>query len=406
MKFEGATGCAILVHLFRAARGKLMNYLSARLTGRLAALFVPLLFLAACGDVKEEAREEPVRGLKVFEVSATADNMVRRYPSVIQPADESRLSFEIAGQLTEMTLEVGQEVEAGQELLTLDPTTLRYEVQQAEAALEQADASLANARTDYERKSELLKSGNVTRAAFDSAETNLKSAQAQMEQSRQQLAIAKERLQKSTLKAPFDGVIASLEVKSFANVAAGQTVLTLYSQNAFEVEFSVPATVINALSTGDEAQVVVTDLEDVTLKGRIKELVSRAGQVSAFPAVVMLEEDHPGLKAGMAAEVALNVGLLTGEEGFLVPVRCFALEQSDALKRGQSVRQNHGGYAQVYVYDEATSTVKAREVRTAGVRDNMIIVTEGLEAGDVIAAAGVSYLHDGQKVRPIQTMTR
>ena len=135
MKFEGATGCAILVHLFRAARGKLMNYLSARLTGRLAALFVPLLFLAACGDVKEEAREEPVRGLKVFEVSATADNMVRRYPSVIQPADESRLSFEIAGQLTEMTLEVGQEVEAGQELLTLDPTTLRYEVQQAEAEM-------------------------------------------------------------------------------------------------------------------------------------------------------------------------------------------------------------------------------------------------------------------------------
>ncbi|WP_020401455.1 efflux RND transporter periplasmic adaptor subunit [Kordiimonas gwangyangensis] len=383
-----------------------MKNLTARLTGRLAAVLLPVMLLAACGDAKEEAREEPVRGLKVFEVSATADNMIRRYPSVIQPADESRLSFEIAGQLTEMKLEVGQEVDAGQVLLTLDPTTLRYEVQQAEAALEQADASLVNARTDYERKSELLKSGNVTRAAFDSSETNLKSAQAQMEQSRQQLAIARERMQKSTLKAPFDGVIASLDVKSFANIGAGQTVLTLYSQNAFEVEFSVPATVINALSTGDQARVVVTDLEDVTLKGRIKELGSRAGQVSAFPAVVILEEDHPGLKAGMAAEVALNVGLLTGEEGFLVPVRCFALEQSDALKNGESVRQTHGGYAQVYVYDEASSTVKARKVRTAGVRDNMIIVTEGLNEGEIIAAAGVSYLHDGQKVRPLQTTTR
>ena len=352
---------------------------------------------------KEVIEDAPVRGLKVFEVQATADNMVRRYPSVIVPADESRLSFEISGQLTEVTLEVGRTVEAGQVLLTLDPTTLTFEAQQAQAALEQANASLSNARQDYERKSELLKSGNVTRAAFDAAETNFRSAQAQMEQARQQLAIAHERLQKSTLKAPFDGVISNVDAKSFANVSPGQTVLTLYSQNAFEVEFSVPATVINALSTGDEARVVVTDLDDVSLKGRIKELGSRAGQVSAFPAVVILEETHPGVKAGMAAEVALDVGLLTGDEGFLVPVRCFALEQSEALRRGESVRHTNGGNAQVYVFDEASSTVQARQVRTAGVRDNMIIVTEGLAAGDVIAAAGVSYLHDGQKVRRLQT---
>ena len=376
---------------------------TGRLVRRSSVLLLSASLLSACGNSKEVIEDAPVRGLKVFEVQATADNMVRRYPSVIVPADESRLSFEISGQLTEVTLEVGRTVEAGQVLLTLDPTTLTFEAQQAQAALEQANASLSNARQDYERKSELLKSGNVTRAAFDAAETNFRSAQAQMEQARQQLAIAHERLQKSTLKAPFDGVISNVDAKSFANVSPGQTVLTLYSQNAFEVEFSVPATVINALSTGDEARVVVTDLDDVSLKGRIKELGSRAGQVSAFPAVVILEETHPGVKAGMAAEVALDVGLLTGDEGFLVPVRCFALEQSEALRRGESVRHTNGGNAQVYVFDEASSTVQARQVRTAGVRDNMIIVTEGLAAGDVIAAAGVSYLHDGQKVRRLQT---
>ncbi len=366
---------------------------------RFAALMVPLFMLAACDSKDTKNEEAPVRGLKVFEVAATADNMVRRYPSVIQPADESKLSFEIAGQLSEVILEVGSKVTAGQALLNLDPTTLRFEVQQARAALGQAEASLSNARTDFERKAALLESGNVTKAAYDSAENAYKSAEAQTEQARQQLAIAGERLEKSVLKAPFDGVISSVDAKSFANVSAGQSVLTLYSQNAFEVEFSVPATVINALSTGDEARVAVTDLEGVTLKGRIKELGSRAGQVSAFPAVVILEEDHEGVKAGMAAEVALNVGLLSGDVGFLVPVRCFALEQSETLKRGESVRQHDGGSAQVYVFDEASSTVKARTVMTAGVRDNMIIVVEGLKDGDLIASAGVSYLHDGQKVR-------
>ncbi|WP_262689722.1 efflux RND transporter periplasmic adaptor subunit [Kordiimonas aestuarii] len=383
-----------------------MTFLSVRRPGRLAAILFPMLFLVACGDSKQADKEEPIRGLKVFEVRETADNMVRRYPSVIVPADESRLSFEIGGQLTEVTLEVGRKVQAGQVLLTLDPTTLTFEAQQAQAALEQANASLSSARQDYERKAQLMQSGNVTRAAFDAAESNLKSAKAQVEQARQQLAIAHERLQKSTLKAPFDGVISSVDVKSFANVSPGQSVLMLYSQNAFEVEFSVPATVINALSTGDSARVVVTDLEDVSLKGRIKELGSRAGQVSAFPAVVILEEEHPGVKAGMAAEIALDVGLLTGDEGFLVPVRCFALEQSEALQRGESVRHTNGGNAQVYVFDEASSTVQARTVRTAGVRDNMIIVTEGLKAGDVIAAAGVSYLHDGQKVRRLKASNK
>lgn len=364
-----------------------------------AGLLILSLMLASCGDTSTEEADPPVRGLRVFEVTESAATMTRRYPSVVQPADETPLSFEISGQLSDVKLEVGVQVSAGDILLQLDRTTLQYEVQQARAALEQSEAGLSNARTDFNRKQELLKSGNVTMSVYDGAEANLKSAEAQAEQTRQQLAIAQERLQKTDLRAPFDGVISSVDAKSYANVSPGQTVLSLYSENAFEVEFSVPATVINALHTGDAAQVEITDLPNTVLRGRIKELGSRAGQVSAFPAVVNLEETHPGLKAGMAAEVSLNISLLIGEKGFLVPVHCFALEQSETLRRGESIQDRRGGQAQVYVYDAATSTVRARMVQTAGVRDNMIIVSDGLVAGDIIAAAGVSYLHDGQKVR-------
>ncbi|MCJ9430681.1 efflux RND transporter periplasmic adaptor subunit [Kordiimonas marina] len=359
------------------------------------------LALAACGNKDDHKTDAPppVRGLKVFEVTSTAASMTRRYPSVIQPADESRLSFEIAGQLSEVTLDVGKRVKAGDVLLRLDPTTLKFEVQQAKSAYEQAEAALKNATTDFSRKKQLLASGNATQAAYDAAETSLSSAAAQADQAHQQYSIAIERLNKSVLKAPFDGVIAGVEAKSYATVAPGQAVLTLYSQNAFEVDFSVPATIINAIHIGDEAQVVVTDLPNVSLKGKITELGSRAGQVSAFPAVVVLEEGHPGLKAGMAAEVALKIGLLKGAKGFLVPIRCFALEQSQTLQEGKSLRETHGGKAGVYVFDPVTSTVHARTVMTAGVRGNMMIVTDGLQEGDMIASAGVSYLHDGQKVR-------
>ena len=127
--------------------------------------------------------------------------MERHFPSLVQPADETPLSFEISGQLSEVKLEVGATVSAGDTLLMIDETTLRLELQQSRAALEQATATLSNARTDFSRKEQLLQTGNGTRAAYDQSETDLKSAQSQEDQARQQYAIAAERLEKAVLKA-------------------------------------------------------------------------------------------------------------------------------------------------------------------------------------------------------------
>lgn len=361
------------------------------------AIFSSVL-LVACGEQQQPEQDTPIRGLRVFEVSAQAENMERRFPSLVQPADETPLSFEISGQLTEVDLEVGSRVRAGDTLTSVDETTLQLELQQSRAALEQAEATLNNARTDFERKSTLLESGNVTQAAYDTSETNLRSAESQEDQALQQYAIAAERLEKAVLKAPFDGIISSVDVRSYSNVAAGQTVVSLYSENAFEVEFTVPATVINDLELGALAQVEITDLAGRTVNGRIKELGSRAGQVSAFPVVVALEEDLPGLKAGMSADVAVTVNLLEGNIGFLVPLQCFSLSNSRTLQEGQAIRDG-GGQAEVFVFDPETSTVHTRQVYTAGIRENQVIVVGGLNAGELIASAGVSYLSDGQQVR-------
>lgn len=356
------------------------------------------VLLAACSETDQTPEEPPVRGLRVFEVSAQAENMERRFPSLVQPADETPLSFEISGQLAAVDLEVGQRVSAGDTLTQVDETTLRLELQQARASLEQAEATLENARTDFQRKSTLLETGNVTQAAYDSSQTNLRSAESQTDQALQQYAIANERLEKAVLRAPFDGIISEVNVRSFSNIAAGQTVVSLYSENAFEVEFSVPATVINELSLGDVTQVEIADLAGRTVRGRIKELGSRAGQVSAFPVVVALEEELPGLKAGMSADVAVTVGLLDGNIGFLVPLNCFSLAGSKTLQDGESIR-NGDGQAQVFVFDPESSTVSRRTVYTAGIRENFVIVVGGISNGELLASAGVSYLSDGQQVR-------
>ena len=361
--------------------------------------------VAACSDAEEISQSETVRGLRVYEVTESAASMVRRYPTIVQPAEDSRLSFEISGQLGDVTLEVGEIVKRGDILLQLDPTSLNFELQQSEAALEQAEANLSIAQTDFARKSELLKSGNVTQAAYDSSENSVRTAEAQVAQSRQQLRLTQEKLKKADLKAPFDGVISSIDAKPFATVSPGNPVLSLYSQAAFEVEFSVPATIINALNVGAEARVAITDVAGLSVKGRIKEIGSRATQVSAFPVVVALEESNPFIRAGMSAEVGVSVSLAGGGSGILVPIEAFVLEGSGAVEQGFENRTSTGGPALVFVYNPETSTVHKRVVQSAGVRGNELIIAEGLEIGELVARAGVSYLHEGQKVKLLPERT-
>lgn len=356
------------------------------------------LVIIACSNETPEAVETPViRGMKGFRVSVAANSEVRRYPSVVEPATESKLSFEVGGKLNAIGLQVGQRVKEGQLLAEIDPVSLSLKAQQAKAALDEANAAYNNAKLDYDRKQPLLAKKYVTQSDYDSAKNKLNSAQAQVEQAQKQWDIAKEDLSKSQLLSPFDGVISSIDVKDYAQVSPGQTILGLYSENAYETSFSVPAIIVNSLNVGDKAEVEFSDLPGRAYNAHIKELGSRAAQVSAFPVVVMLDEAPQGLRAGMAAQVSLHIALGSGE-GYLVPLSCFYFGVSHARQLGpENYRETSKGF--VYLYDPESSTVRQKEVMIFGVRGNMVMVRQGLNEGDIIASAGVSYLHDGQRVK-------
>ena len=356
---------------------------------RFAICAILVFGLQGCGDKKQEAAEQPVRGLRAYKVTAKAESRVRRFPSVLQPADVSSLSFEIGGQLKAVTLAVGQKVQLGDVLAEIDPRSLQTQVEQADAGVQQAQAQLDNAEGDFQRKDELLKRGVATQAVFDQSRATLLSARAQLDQARRQLELTNHNLDRSKLLAPFSGTIARVEVKSFAQVAAGQPIVTLYSDDRFEMSFLAPSPTFQSLTVGQEVDVKIADLPDLALKGEIKELGSKAEQVSAFPVVIRLDNSAPGLNAGMSVEVSIEEPLIGGRSGFLLPLGVLAPEGVKELQ----------GKGTVFLYDSGSSTVKKRAITVGGVRDNRLVVTEGLAAGDIVASAGVSYLVDGQNVK-------
>ena len=365
-----------------------------RSLSRLFAVLMLTFGLQACSEKNQQADNQPTRGLRAYKVSATAGSRIRRFPSILQPADISGLSFEISGQLRTITLQAGQKVQLGDVLAEIDPRSLQSQVEQARAGVDQAQAQVVKAEADLKRQEELMEKKSGVPAVLDQAKAALLSSRAQLTQARSQSEIASHNLDRGQLLAPFTGTIAKVEVKSFAQVAAGQPILTLYSDDRFEASFLAPAGTFQTLRIGQLVEVKVADLPDQSLKGEIKELGSKAEQVSAFPVVVRLDNDVAGLNAGMSVEVAMEEPLIGGGSGFLLPLSVLVPEGAKDLQRT----------ATVFVYDVATSTVKRREITVGGVRANDLVVTDGLKAGDLVASAGVSYLVDGQKVKllPVQ----
>lgn len=348
-------------------------------------------------EEEEDPVPPPIRGLVTVTVEETSDTTVRRYPGVMEPGEVNVLSFEVSGRLQKIDLSVGQRITDGQTLATLDSAQFRTTVENRQAAIDQTKATLAQAEDDLERSETLFASGTVTKVRRDEDLTEVRELEAQLRQNQQDLAEAQEDLEDTVLTAPFDGIISAVEVDSFATVSSGETILTIYEEDDFEVDFSVSFDVASRLVVGTPASVRLADDPTIVLGAVVTELGERADTVSSFPVTVTLEETHPIIKSGMSVEVAFEFEV-PADQGFLIPITA-------AIPEGQ-IPPGSGPDAitplPVYVYDPATSTVTRRIVTMAGLRGNQLLIIEGLEPGERVATKGVAFLREGMEVKLIE----
>ncbi|MEM9440333.1 MAG: efflux RND transporter periplasmic adaptor subunit [Pseudomonadota bacterium] len=363
---------------------------------RINLMLLATLLMSACNQQDEASDDDnaPIRGLVTTQVASTERSTVRRYPGVLEPTEITSLSFEVAGKLEALDLSVGQRVSRGDVLAKLDDTQFLVEIGNRKASVEEAAATLAQDEDDLARQQTLLESGTVTRVAVDEAETDFKTSRARMTQAEEALKSAEENLADSLMTAPFDGIINSVDADSFATVASGTTITSLYDASSYEVSFSVNFDTVARLVVGTTAKVRLADDPDSILEAVVSELGERADTVSSFPVIVEVKEVLPIIKAGMAVEVSFEFNL-PAEEGYLLPI-------SAAIADGQ-IPEGAGSTTTtplaVFVFDPQTSTVKRREVVMAGIRENKFLIIKGLEPGEHVATAGVSFLREGMQVK-------
>ena len=352
---------------------------------RTALTVLGLVLLTSCEEPASKA-EERVRAIKPYYVVEPAGGDVRRYSGSVVASNTSALSFAVSGTVKSVAVAQGDRVTKGQVLATLDAAPFSLNAQAARAELGAAQADLDNARAELARQRQLFDRGWVAKAALDRAITTVEAAKGNLSLLRSRLGLAERDVASTRLLAPFDGVISAREVEPFAEVSRGQKALQIDSDGAFEVEISIPDSIVARLTPGAPLVIDASTLVSCGCTGRITEIGATAGPANAVTVKGAILSGGDVLLAGMAVEVSVVLGGERAVEGYLVPL--VSIAPGDDSARGF-----------VFKYDAQSGQVRRTAVQGVGViRGNLVGVSGGIEPGDIVAAAGVSLLRDGQRV--------
>lgn len=340
------------------------------------------LGLASCS--RQPAAPEPVRAVKLLSVGVSSLQDRSEYAGEVRARVESRLGFRVAGKLIARQAEVGQRVQVGQLLAQVDVADYQLAAQAAQAQLGAAQTQRDLSLAEYRRFEQLRAQNFISaielerrQAALQSAEATLKQAQAQAQAQLNQAAYAR-------LTASAAGVVTAVEAEAGQVLSAGQPVLRLAHDGPRDAVFAVPEQSVQLFKVGMALQARLQG-SGQPLSGRVRELGASADPVTRTFAV----------KLALEASEALPLGATVNVQG--LPL---ASAPAAAIKLPTSALRQDGAGTAVWVFDEASMTVRSQPVQVSSFDGQQVVVTSGLQPGQKVVAVGVHVLTPGQKVTP------
>lgn len=350
----------------------------ARVSGPLQRLLtaLPLLFvavIAGCRDAPAaEARPQAGadRAVQIRSVVITPEVLVRRIRALgtLQADETTQVSAEITGRITRINFEDGQRVEAGQTLFQLDDRIDR-------ADLTRAEAQLALAKRSHARATELNGRGLLSTAELDQTLSALRVAEAEV-------AVARTRVEKARVPAPFSGFVGLRQVSPGAYVSPGEALVNLESVDRIKLDFRVPEAELAHLSVGLPATVSLDALPDKTFEAEVIALNPRASTESRSIELRARIDNRDGvLRPGLFARVQLELG--RSEDALMAP-------EAAVFPRGEKN----------FVYRiDGEDRAELAEVVLGQREPGYVEIRDGIAANDEIVTGGIQRLSDGMTVQ-------
>ncbi len=276
---------------------------------------------------------------------------------------------EIAGRVVEIAFDEGQPVRKGDLLIRLDESLNKAELAETEARLELA-------KRNFARTEELFANKIATGRSRDEARSNLDVSTAAVE-------LAKVKLAKMRMTAPFDGIAGLRQVSIGDYVTSGQDLFNLEDIDPIKVDFRIAERFLPAIKTGQEIEITVDAYPGRSFTGEVYAIdprIDASGRSIVIRAGVANKERvlRPGLFARVGLILELKPDALTVPEQAIVP-------------RGDSQ----------FVFRVNDGKVKQTEVKIGTRRDGRVEIVEGLGAGDTVVTAGQQKIRDGASVQVI-----
>ncbi len=377
-----------------------------------------------------EVRVEAV-GLRdlVDDVSATGH---------IEPKTHVDITTDVAGRIIELPVEEGQDVEEGDLLLQIDPALFRAAVNRAEAGVAQARASLAQqeaayrqAQRDADRFTALQARGTdfVTEAEVEQAVSNaeiqqrlFEATEHQVEQAEANLDQERDRLGKTTIRAPMSGRITRLNVERGETAIVGTmnnpgtVLLTVADLSVMEAVIEVDETDVPDISIGDSAYVEIDAFPNRRFVGTVTEIGNSSiiplnpasggsAQAIDFEVKIELRQPPEGIRPDLSATA--DVITATRDQVPSIPITALTLMDADEYEEipnenlpsapgSDAVREIEG----VFVVEGDIVRFRPVEIGIAG--ENYFEVVSGIELGTTVVSGSfqaIRELRDGSRIR-------
>lgn len=298
----------------------------------------------------------------------------------------AELSPEISGQVEVVHVDVGDRVKAGDVLIELDPEIEQLHLEALQASVQQASVELVDSRRRLEDAQRLRKQRTLSENELRLVETEVEVKQAvlrqkQAESKRQQAVVARH-----SLRAPFAGVISARQAESGAWIEPGNPAMTLVAVDDLRIEFRVPQDYYHRIDADSTLTVSMDAFPEHEFKAAIQTVVPVSDPSSrTFLLHAAVSSDGVRLMPGMSVHAKLN--LAGGRKALVVP--------RDALLRYPD------GRVSVWVIEPGSEppAVHEKQVRDGLGFNGMVVIDQGVQAGDLVVVQGNESLQDGQQVR-------
>jgi RND family efflux transporter MFP subunit len=359
---------------FSNVRGLLLR------TALVAAMCTALLGAGCLKKEEPKKKEEAAVPAKIITLGKTADESMRSFPGKVKAAKEVELSFEVSGRIAELPIKEGLAVKKGRLLAKLDPSDFENRVRKQKAKME-------DAKVNMERAERLFSSGAVSKAEYDRRKALFEMADAE-------LKIEEKSLADSSLKAPFDGLVARRYVDKHQYVKAKQNILSLQDVSRLEIKIDVPEDLVAHVKEEGVKRIFARfeTAPDEEFDVKVMEFGTRANvKTQTFPiTLVMKAPESVRILPGMTATVTVVEKLSAGaaKDRFAVPESAVVTDEK--------------GRPYVWVVDEASMKARKRNIKVGSLKGGSVTVVDGLKTGDMLVVAGANHVRENMKVRPLK----